>query len=747
MNWRTGVRVGVAVVGLGVATAVFIQSRNGPPPPALPADPPKLDPNVSLVGGATKIVQYKGGQPSVEVTASAQTNYTDGRARWENAIIHGLGDRTFTLHGAVVETRGPAVSGENPVQLEITKRLKFEASDGLVVESDNGSYDDATGVMTMPGAVTYRRGRLSGTAIGATYERETDTIRLLDAAKADVAADATGKGAAQASARRMIILRGQHSLQMEDGARIVGDVQVLSARNATLGFSEDESVMKFLELVGDARVAPGAGAAAGQPSLEADKITMSFQPDGVTMQHATLTGRAVMTTTSAASTRTIRASWIDLFTGSDGRTLTALKARDKVIVDIPATADRGGRAISAATLDATGDDKRGLTSARFEGAPCFQEDTAPAARGRAAFAADPAACTPAARAAARAGAGGTRRVGTATAIVLRLGGSLDAIEQADFLQNVLFDSGRASATGYSGLYDEKRGTLLLRPDPREPKRQPGVVTGDMTVSANEIDLQLETENLAARGVVGTRTAKKPATGQAAGALFGGDEPVFGTADALDYVRASGKAIYTGGARTPARLTQGATVISAARLDFTESTSNLVATGQVDSQIVMTGPAADPKAQARPQKYRVHADTFTYDDAKRTAVYEAPVVVLTTEDGNRTEARKLTFELAKEARTLERMRAEGAGGGVLATVSGGYEVRGDLLVYRADTDVYTVTGRPAMAKSAERGGRCELTVGTRLEMNRQTGSFEVPGSPGGSSTAPIACSESLRTIRK
>jgi hypothetical protein len=142
--------------------------------------------------------------------------------------------------------------------------------------------------------------------------------------------------------------------------------------------------------------------------------------------------------------------------------------------------------------------------------------------------------------------------------------------------------------------------------------------------------------------------------------------------------------------------------------------------------------------------------MTYDDARRIAVYEAPLVVLTTEDGTRTESRKLTFELAKESRTLDRMRAEGPGGSdsVFAMLAGGYEARGDLLIYRADTDIYNITGKPARVKSPDKEGTCKLTVSTGLELNRKTGTVALTGnSPANSSTAPIGCADSIRTVKK
>ena len=163
---------------------------------------------------------------------------------------------------------------------------------------------------------------------------------------------------------------------------------------------------------------------------------------------------------------------------------------------------------------------------------------------------------------------------------------------------------------------------------------------------------------------------------------------------------------------------------------------------------MTAPTSDAKAQAKPQVYRVTADTLTYDDARRVAVYEAPLVVLITEDGTRTESRKLTFEMAKESRALDRMRAEGPGDGVFATLAGGYEAKGDVLIYRADTDIYNITGKPSVAKSPDKDGTCKKTVSTSLELNRKSGTVSLTGnSPANSSTAPIGCAESIRTVKK
>ena len=153
--------------------------------------------------------------------------------------------------------------------------------------------------------------------------------------------------------------------------------------------------------------------------MSATDITMSFQPDGQTLQHATLTGNGELRLRDKAGQQTVRGSRIDVTTAADGQTVTELKAHDKVVVDVPPTGTTAGRVIKSDTLDARGDEKRGLTTARFEGNPSFEERPA--------------------------GKTDRPKTGTATVIVLALGGKIDAIESAEFLKNVVFTQGATTA--------------------------------------------------------------------------------------------------------------------------------------------------------------------------------------------------------------------------------------------------------------------------------------------------------------
>ena len=725
MSWQKPARIGLAVAGLAVAGAIVYYSRKGPPPPAPPPDIAVLDPAMTSAGRSGEEIRSKDGKPNMRVIFATREEYTDGRLKFTKAVVEGLGDDKSKMRADVVETLGPAATGELPKQLKLTGHVVFEEQGGLSVECETATYDDPTGVVTIPGPVTFRRGRVSGNGVGATYDRKAGIVVIQDQASARVGPDAKGTGAAEATSKRMTMERGQHSLRLDENARIVSQSQTLTGAKATMLFTDDETALKFLQLEGAARVDPLPGASSNQPAMSADRIVIGFHPDGQTLQHATLTGQGVLTLRDEASTRSIKASWIDLFTGADGRTLTALKATDRVIVELPASATMPARTIRSNTLNATGDEKKGLTSARFEGNPQFEETPLKPAAGSSTVA---------------------KRTGTATALVLTLGGQLEAIEKAEFDQRARFESGAMTAEADKATYVEAKGMLELRPNTNEPRRRSSVNSGDFNVTSLTIDLVLNTENLIANGDVRSSLVRKPATGQktSQGRLFSGSEPIRGRSAHLDYRKDTGTATYTGGVKAPAELQQADTLIRANRLVFEENTNRLSGTGEVDSRIPMSVTDENSKGQMKEQKVR--ADTMTYDDALRRADYKGKPVTLTTTDGD-TEGLEMVFELAEDGKTLRRLHTKGQ---VFASRTDGYEFSGLELEYRVADELYILTGKadnlarvkepPADAKAE----MCNVMSGLRLEFSRKTGGVQNDNS--GFKSFKIPCSESLRKPR-
>ncbi len=725
MRWQRGARLVVAAIGVGCGVAIFLYARNRPAPPP-PRSLASIDPKSKAQTESGTTLYLRAGKATVDVSFGATTSYDDGRVRLERVEVRGLEGNRYAIRADVLETAGQSTTADRPIHYDFTGHVVLTTDDGLQLLTEKATYDEAASRLEIPGAVTFTKGLLSGRGVGATYDRERNAFTFLDQSAAHVEPDGAGRGAVDATSKRMTLVREQRMLLLDQNARIAGDAQTLTSRTATVSFTEDERAVKYVELLGAARVVPKPDGAADRPAMNADKITMSFYEDGVTLQHAALTGQAVLDISGGAS-RSIHASWIDFTTGSDGRTLTSLRARDQVVVDLAATAETGGRQITADLLSASGDEKKGLTSARFEGSPSFTESPV-VGRGSAAANARP-------------------RRGTATTLALVLGGQLDAIESAEFQQNARFQDGDITGLADVAQYEEAKGRLRLLPNPREPRRKSNVTTADMTVDGWTIDVWTTSQDLTAQGNVTTQMTRAAGrAGDAPGSLFGGPEPVNGGAETLAYTKSTGTAVYTGIAGSPARLLQGSSRVVADRIVYADLSHNLTAEGQVDSTWVFDAPGGESALK----RYGVRADTLTYDDAARTAVYKGSIVTLAMADGD-VEARIVTFRLAAASRALESMRAEQQAWGKL---SGGHEVAGDVLTYQAETDVYILEGRPgyetARVKSPKAGDSsatpttCTLTEGMKLELNKRTGAIGIPGEgQAPRKTIEVSCATSLR----
>ena len=332
--------------------------------------------------------------------------------------------------------------------------------------------------------MNFTKGRLSGRGIGATYNRDAQTFEFLDQAHADVAPDAQGKGAARATSKMMTMLRASKMLRLDQKASIVTETETLAADVENLYFTDDEQSIRFLELRGHSTVTPSS-ASSGTPEMRADNITLTFHPDGRTLQHATLTTQASVVLLDGTLRKAIQASWIDLYTGADGKTLTRLDAKDRVVVVLPPDGTTPARTIRSATLTTTGDEKVGLKAALFEKDVSFEEREQPA--------------------------NGAVRLTRATSqqLVLTLKGKLDAIEAAEFRQNVEFVDGTMRARADRAEYDEVQGKLVLTQNEKPPKKIPNVTDTKVQVDATRIEINTNSHDLTAIGGVRTSDPARP----------------------------------------------------------------------------------------------------------------------------------------------------------------------------------------------------------------------------------------------
>jgi lipopolysaccharide export system protein LptA len=701
VTWHRTARVVVAVIGLTCAAAVYWYTRESPPPRRPDVVP--QDPAAKSETGRGVYIRREKGQERFELSFDALREYPDGRTHFVKGRFKDKVDG-FEISADTFDTTTKPGS-DTPGELSAKGQVRVLTKEGATLETDAATYDDRTGVVTIPGPLTFSQGRMTGEGLGATYDRTTNVLNVLDQTHVLVKPDESGAGAITATSQTLLFSRNDKRARFDRNVRIVRDAETLSGDTAVLFLTDDEQQLRRLELRGNAAVTPAAGAeATSPPEMHADDIALQLHADGRALSQGRLTGRASLRLTSAEGTRAIGAPRIDFSLAPDGTTLTRLTARDGVVVELPATrASPSARKITALTLDAQGNDKQGLTAARFEQRVVFTES--------------------------RAGGRGQppgERTGRSRSLVLVLKGDLDAIDQADFLEDVTFVDGDVTGWADVAVYRASAGDLQLRPSrgsPRQAKVQNGAT---MTVNGNAIDVNVNTQDLDARGNVRSEMVQAAAaSGGRSSSLFEKDKPVFGSSAELHYEKATGQARFVGTSAELARLRQDGNTIDGVEVTIWEKTQNLRAIGQVDSRFTLTDASKGPKSTAT-ATHRVTSYSLDYNDAGRTAVYRADKNApedrarLVSAEGT-TSAQAIVMLLAAAGRSVERVTAEGLVDGRL---EGGRRVTGEKLIYDAITEDYTLTGRPAVAVLPKSDGSgCEEHTGQLFVFNRRTGAVK------------------------
>jgi lipopolysaccharide export system protein LptA len=688
----------VALAGIGTAVALYVLTRERPSGPRMSSSTP-ADPAATVQTGQGTQVRYKGSDKQFTLEYGSVKQYPDGRTGW-TAVHLTLEDGT-KIAADQAETVGKAVANGAPGEMLLSGHVTFETSDGVAIRAEHVQYTDAIGRATIPGAVAFARGRMSGTGTGAIYERDTGVFNLLADAHVTIAAD-DRDGQVDATAARMTFNKAGNALLFEDHARIAHGPEVMTATRATLYMTEDHERFRVIELRGEARVTPAPGQTSKTPDMQAQDIDMAFYEDSQGLQRALLNGQATMVLTDARGRRSISATTIMMTTAADGQTLTHLEGHERVVTRTPARADAPERTITAAALVANGDDAKGLTAAQFSGGVRFVEIIP-----------------------ATAGARASQRTGTSQTLNLKLAGQIDAIDEAQFQQDVNFTAGDVTGSADVGVYSTSKGQLTLLPAGRSAKRLPHVSDGTIAVDAAElIDVALDTHDLHARRDVKTVTTGKPAPAGApkdqAGSpgLFDEGEPTYGFGAEFWYDGGAGRARYLGTPANRAMIKQTDNQVTAVDVTLVDATKDLSASGSVESVFLLvdqnggggtpaktsapgSGPASTPKTPTR-----ATAESLVYTDSSRTATYDGTPVTMTGPDGTTTSTH-LVLTLAAESRTLDRLEATG---NVHANLSQGREALADVLVYEAVRGRYTLRGHPFVVRESDvKAGTCARTT--------------------------------------
>ncbi len=734
MSWQKRARFAIALFVIVFVAIVFVALRHRKAQPPSVAFPERRDKDCILentTGG--RVESSKDGKVVFAMKFGAQCSYPDGRQKLGNGveITSTRNSKPFTVISREADV---ALSGDELKTAHFVHSVKL-TSDGTEVTSEEATYDQSASMLRIPGAVAFKRGRMQGTGVGATYDFNREVLWILAKPHITVAADEKGQGALDATAEAIGMARADHYLKLTRTAHIRGEGRDINADEITILLTQDDERMQMLQLRGNSRIV-GSGDSGGPQNMSAHDIDLTYADDGRTLQQARLIENAVVQLPGEGTGpgKRIAGKTVDLAMSPDGKTVTNLNASENVQVDLPPDGDAPAKRIRSATLAATGAPGTGLQQATFGGNVDYRETRA--ARGT----------LPAV----------DRQARAVTLIVATKPGFGD-IQQADFRGNVHFTDGpQVVADATHAVYHVDRDQIDLSPsdDPGPPA--PRVSDGRVTVEARTIEFSLGSRKLKAETKVrssmlpqnGGQTGVKPGSdgGQTPApaakndethvpALLKKDQPVTVTSNRLDYDGAASHAVYIGNSR----LWQGDTKINADTIVVDDKTGNLEGRTKVHTEMMLD--EVDKKTGARKSdKSTGESETFVYDDAKRLATYTTKAHLISPQ-GDLT-AEKLELYLAQDSNELERAEGYGANGTVVVKES----VRiatGARLTYVAKDDTYHMTGTPVEAIEIAPND-CKKSVGAVLTFQREADVAKMTGNDLiRTSSAPIACPAGTR----
>jgi LPS export ABC transporter protein LptC len=713
MRWQRRARLVIAV--FGVLFAAFVARQLKPrDTPAGPAPINKVDPKAVIETTNGVLQSFKQSREGAHVTFQKQSVYADGTSKLQGLTIvtqEKNGSRTFTIAGK--EGR----LGANQTSLALDGDVRLAGSDGMTAATEHATYSDAEGTVNAPGPVEFARGRMKGTGVGMTWDKNTDVMTILDQAIVHVAADDKGAGAAEITAGTAAFARRDHLIRFERNVRIDRSGEIIEAASAVAYLSADEKRIDTIDLHDQARINVAHPAAGAVQALSGQQMNLKYAEDGETLQHAVIGGTALIQVAGEAGKagRQIAANTLDVTLAPDGLTPTALLGRDAVQLTLPPEDDVPTRTVRAATLDATGTPDKGLTRAVFAGGVQYREQSATVGRG--ANAAD---------------------------LDMALEGGLNAITEAHFLHSVRFVDGPLTALAADARYNVRNGTVALSGS--EPgSAGPHVVNDKIVVDATTVDMTLEGPKMKAAGNVRStlQPPEPPKPGEEASevkmpAMLKQDQPVQVLAAALDYDGGTALAVYHGAAR----LFQGDTSIKGETITIDNKAGNMTASGGVTTTTVLVTPTSTKSTDAPDARDRKDAKSAEANDAKEAKdakTKDRTPSVATAKDMKYEDAtRRLTYtgnahmsgpegdmtasriELYLKPSGDELDRAEAYENLTLREQN--RETKGSKMIYTTANETYVITGTPVKIVD-----QCKReTIGRTLTFNKGTDSVIVDG---------------------
>jgi LPS export ABC transporter protein LptC len=651
-SWQRKLRLAIALgaVALAMVVAFAFQRRaESRRDGVVGSDPKALVETINF-----NKTRHNRDKEEVRIQAGVMRAYGDGTAKGEKLKVTTVrsGGREFVL------TSDRAEVGKNESSYVLDGNVQLTSSDGLAINTERASYVEAEGVIRAAGPVTFSRGRMSGSGIGFSYDKNQDRLRILK----DVSVQSTAGSNAEGAQAPMTLTtstleldRPADVMRLDKPFKITRGTEVIEAANGVGHLTPEEDRLRLLEMRAGSSITAAPGGPGSLQNMNGRDIDLTYGADGETLEHARIIGNGVIRVAGEAqqASRRISAETFDVPLGAAGTRPTALTARGRVELELPAEKGTAAKNITAESLDAKGDEANGLTSAVFLGKVVFRERSAE-----------------------------VDRQATSETLQVAMKPGFSAIDEATFLRPVEFVDGGMTARAARGRYAVTAGTLDL--SGTEPGFvRPSVRDERINIDANAIDIVLEGPRVHARGAV--RTALQPSKGDTESktpSMFKEDQPVNVTADDLKYDGAAEVANYSGNAQ----LWQAETTIKGLLISLDSKTGDLKASGD---PVATTTVLMQTTKDGRKERTIANAKSkeLSYEESQRRATYLGEAYV----NGPQGEMRAPRIELYLKSSGDELERAEGYDGVTLTEPR--RKTTGDRLTYTSADEKYFITGKP------------------------------------------------------
>jgi lipopolysaccharide export system protein LptA len=704
--WQKRARLATVVVGVGIVAAVFATSRRREhPAPVAPVS--RADTTAVVETSGAILRQVKGARENFRLEAEKQLTYQDGSTKLIGVKI------TIEREGKTyIVTGNETKAGSNQSNIEIVGNVHLTSNDDLDVTAGTATYTETEGIVRAPGDVTFKRGRMSGTAFDFTYDKNRDQIGLADKTNITLAADPKGEGATTITSGSALLARKDKFASFERSVHIVRTDQVIDSASAIFDLTQDEKHITGLELTGTARITMPAAAPGGLSGLSGDNIKLTYVPNTEILQRASLsTGASLrLAGDKGAPEKTLSASTLDMELAPDGTTVTALTAREQVVLDLPAPKGQPSKSIRSASLVGTGDAQAGLKAAVFTDNVEYRET------------------------------GGTppvQRVVNSRVLDTTLANGFSDIRLARFSGNVRFRDGGTQATSAVVEYQVPTGEVELTG--KIGNALPRVEDDRVKVDAVRINMTFPGPRLIAQeGVTTLLKPAKPGATTASGSkakmpgIMQQDQQVNGKSDKLTYNGETSAMELSGNAT----LWQGDTKIQGPVVQIDGSTGNLSASGGVRSWMVVQDTNAETKEQERSVARGVGKE-MAYDDSQRKVTYVKDANLVSPQGD--VKGNTVVLFLGANGQDIDRLHAVG---NVTFKEKDRITV-GEELDYSAASEEYTMAGtKDKLVRMLRREQtECKESTGSALTFKRGADSLAMKGSEGTrTQTKTVNCSE-------